>query len=121
MKLKTPSLTNNFTTIYPQGPPYAPTSSPLDYIQALHVVDAHGRSVAYQTIILTGPELGLFGKLVRILRHFFHLCEVELLLGQQVVNSFGILRGDVVNLRQVFLLRRWLARDVRPHLEQSNT
>lgn len=91
-------------------------ASPLGYVQALHIVDAH---VAYQAIILTGPELGFFGKFVRILRHFFHLCEIELLLGQQVVNSLGILRGDVVNLRQVVLLQQWLARDVRPHLGPS--
>ena len=43
---------------------------------------------------------------MRILRQFLHLCEIELLLGKQVVNSFGILRGDVVNLREIFLLRR---------------
>ena len=78
---------------------YAPVA-----LRILHVVNACRRCIAHQAIVLSRPELGLFVEFVSTLRHFFNLGKVKLLLAHEVVDGFGILGGDVVDLSQILFL-----------------
>ena len=55
--------------------------------------------------MLSGPEHGLLVKGMRVLGHLLNLRELELLLGQEIVNGLWVFRRNVVDLGKIFLLR----------------
>ena len=72
---------------------------------SLHVVNGRWWRIAYQAIMLSGPEHGLLVKGMRVLGHLLNLREFELLLGQEIVNGLWVFRRNVVDLGKIFLLR----------------
>jgi len=77
--------------------------------QRIALLVVYGCWVAYKTLLTARSELRLLEEFLSGLRKLFNLGEGKLLLWQEIIHSFRVFRGDVVDLRQVLLLQRSLA------------